>query len=225
MRRHEGHGREGGERHVAARRPDRLGAEVALAARIGNRAYGRLLRARAAGTVLARQSAEESSETGPCRVDVRATSTPIGFSHLFLVYTNENGNEYGYRAGPSLPGGFGDIEGDYGSYGPETFPDYDVTAPSVTALTGSAACGKGDELSTELRAITDAHIPYRYFGPNSNTVVSHLLATCDLPRVTPIEDPIGWDADLFERNGGGGGEEGSGPGSEGGGGEGGAPGG
>jgi hypothetical protein len=176
---------------------------------------------------MARQSASEAaSDTSSCRVEVRATSTPVGFSHLFIVYTNEHGNEYGYRAGPSLPGGFGDIEGDYGSYAPETFPDYDAAAPSVTALTGSAACGKGDELSTELLAITDAHIPYRYFGPNSNTVVSHLLTECGIPRITPIEEPIGWDAELYRSNTNEGGQEGAGPGSEpSGGGEGGAPGG
>ena len=46
------------------------------------------------------------------------------------------------------------------------------------------------------------------------------------PALTPIEaSRFGWDADLFERNGGGGGKEGSGPGSEGGGRRGGAPGG
>ena len=72
---------------------------------------------------------EDSSDTSSCRGDVRATSTPIGFSHLFLVYTNEHGNQYGYRAGPSLPAGFGDIERDYGSYAPDTFPDYDSRLP------------------------------------------------------------------------------------------------
>lgn len=130
--------------------------------------------------------------------------------HLFIVYKNEHGNEYGYRAGPSLPGGFGD----YGAHARETFPDYDPGAPSVTALTGAAACGKGDALSDELLRVTDAHIPYRYFGPNSNTVVSHLLTRCGIPRVTPIVDPIGWDDELFARNDGTGGAEGAGPGTD-----------
>ncbi len=134
--------------------------------------------------MLARQpTTEDSSDTSSCRVDVRATSTPIGFSHLFLVYTNEHGNQYGYRAGPSLPAGFGDIE---------------------------------------LLAITDAHIPYRYFGPNRNTVVGHLLTECGIPRITPTEDPIGWDAQLYHSNTNEGGQEGAGAGGEGGGGEGGA---
>jgi hypothetical protein len=74
--------------------------------------------------------------------------------------------------------------------------------------------GKGDHLADELIRVGDAKIKYEWYGPNSNTVVSHLLTTCGIPRVTPVSSPVGWDAQLFpptdeERQQGRGGAEGS----------------
>jgi hypothetical protein len=198
-----------------------------LASAMGNQRFAALARARRA-SVLAR---EEESYPGPdvlvdperCAVDVCAIDTPGGAKHLFIVYTNEKGVQYGYRAGPD--GGVGSgplrtgpflayIEIDHGIYTAETFQDYDPQAVSVRALSGSAAMGKGDHLADELIRIGADKIKYEWYGPNSNTVVSHLLTTCGIPRVTPVPSPVGWDARLYpptdeERQQGRGGAEGS----------------
>lgn len=197
------------------------------ASAIGNRRFAALAQARRP-SVLAR---EEEAYPGPdalidperCAVDVCAIDTPAGAKHLFIVYTNEKGVRYGYRAGPD--GGVGSgplrsgaflayIEIDYGTYSAETFQDYDPQALSVRALSGSAAMGKGDHLADELVRIGEAKVKYEWYGPNSNTVISHLLTTCGIPRVTPVASPVGWDAKLFpptdeERRQGAGGAEGS----------------
>ena len=69
--------------------------------------------------------------------------------HLFIVYTNEKGVQYGFRAGPDLPGGIlSYIEGNYGTYTAETFQDFDPQAVTVRALSGNAAQGKGSLLWT-----------------------------------------------------------------------------
>jgi len=189
-----------------ARPPAPLGDMRALASAMGNQQFARMI---------AREPAAEDPER--CAIDVCAVPTPLGAMHLFIVYTNEKGVQYGFRAGPDLPGGIlSYIEGSYGTYTAETFQDFDPQALTVRALSGNAAQGKGSLLSDELILVTDAKVKYEWFGPNSNTVVSHLLTTCGIPRVTPVSAPVGWDAKLFgptdeERQNGRGGAEGSGP--------------
>jgi hypothetical protein len=78
-------------------------------AAMGNQRFATLAQAQRA-SVLAR---EEDGYPGPdalidperCAVDVCAIDTPAGAKHLFIVYTNEKGVQYGYRAGPD--GGVG----------------------------------------------------------------------------------------------------------------------
>ena len=199
---------------VPERAPSPRGALTAtrggrdLASTIGNRAFGRLLARQWAKDV------DDPSEVATCRVDVRATSTPIGGTHLYIVHRNERGNEFGYRAGPSGRGGTGYIEGDFGRYAADTFPDYDPGSPSVTVAERADACGIGDAFADELLAITAARIPYSIAGPNSNTVISHLLERGGLPRLTPVADPIGWDDELYPSHRGEGGAEGAGPARE-----------
>ncbi|HEY6886989.1 MAG TPA: hypothetical protein VI300_04390, partial [Solirubrobacter sp.] len=171
---------------------------------MGNQRFAAIAQERRAST-LAREAAEYPGpdlliDPERCAVDVCAVDTPGGAKHLFIVYTNEKGAQYGYRAGPDMGGLFSLIETHYGAYTADTFQDYDPNALTIRAMSGSAAQGKGDALANELLHVQDAQIHYQLWGPNSNTVVSHLLVTCGIPRVTPVPSPVGWDAQLFDES-------------------------
>lgn len=144
-----------------------------------------------------------SPGTGPsCRIDVRAThiggilsGAPIW--HLFIVYADSTGTEFYYRGGPGGscpgvdPGSYGTIITNNGPYVPGTV-DWDPSAPSVTVMSGPAACGKDTCFASELRRIDGTCTPYAPTGPNSNTVASTLLSNCSVPRNKPVMIAPGW---------------------------------
>jgi hypothetical protein len=127
-----------------------------------------------------------------CRVDVRAThiggflsGAPVW--HLYIVHTDDVGNQTGWRGGPSGggSGGFGSIIGTTGAYAPG-FVDWDPAAPSVTVGSGAGVCGSTTCFDTELRRIDATATPYDPTGPNSNTWVKTLLTNCSLTVDKPV---------------------------------------
>ena len=149
------------------------------------------------------ENAAPSTGTGAaCKVDVRATHiggilSGLPIWHLFIVYTDSTGTEFYYRGGPGgsctgvSTGGYGTIIGTHGRYVAGTV-DWDPSAPSVTVLSGSGACGKDSCFASELSRIDGTCTPYAPTGPNSNTVVSTLLSNCSVPRSKPVAIAPGW---------------------------------
>ena len=129
-----------------------------------------------------------------CKIEVRAHPVPqfpLAY-HLFIIYTDPQGKEFYFRGGPSKKSPVV-IVTDSGKYKPKT-DDWYPGAPTVTALSGWEAFNKDQCFVEELNRITSLKIPYGILGPNSNTVVSTLLDTCDVPRVKPDVDTPGWDS-------------------------------
>lgn len=137
-----------------------------------------------------------------CKVDVRATHiggilSGLPIWHLFIVYTDSTGTEFYYRGGPGgscsgvSTGGYGTIIGTHGRYVAGTV-DWDPSAPSVTVLSGTSACGKDSCFASELSRIDGTCTPYAPTGPNSNTVASTLLSNCSVPRSKPVTIAPGW---------------------------------
>lgn len=140
-----------------------------------------------------------------CQIDVRAThiggllsAAPV--YHLFIVHIDNTGpkpySRY-FRGGPGgscpgVTGQHGTIVTDVGPYIPGTV-DWDPSAPSVTVLTGPAACAKLSCLKSELGRIDSTCTPYKPTGPNSNTVASTMLSNCGIPRSKPVRITPGWD--------------------------------
>jgi len=144
-----------------------------------------------------RESNIPDISSGDCdysRIDVRATSAgPFTSAHLFIVFTEKNGQETIFRGGPRdnpLLGG-GKIRVDWGNYEPpsgtgyEAGLDWDINAASVTLLKGPAAFGKDNCFGNQGSRINGAMIDYELLGPNSNTVVKTLLAKCGVPVGKP----------------------------------------
>ena len=141
-----------------------------------------------------------------CAIDVRAThiggalhAAPIW--HLFIIHTdNTHLKPYSryFRGGPGGPcrrpdtGSRGSIIMDVGPYVAGTV-DWDPEAPSVTVMSGVAACSKLDCFKSELSRIDATCTSYSPAGPNSNTVVSTILSKCGLPRRKPVSFAPGWD--------------------------------
>jgi len=138
-------------------------------------------------------------------IDVRATH--IGGSgivgallsrmpiwHLFIVTTNEAGQQRFYRGGPGGPGKgpYGTIKSTHGPYVPGTV-DWNPSAPSKTVSKGNDAKNKDSVLTSELQRIDGLGVNYEPLGPNSNTVASTLLRKCDIPRLKPVWLAPGWN--------------------------------
>lgn len=137
---------------------------------------------------------------GSCRIDVRATkigaTRPLGIYHLFIIYVDGAGTEWYFRGGPgnhcgTHPAPYHGILCNHGRYLPGTV-DWDPSAPSVTVMSGSGACGKDSCLASEESRINAACVGYRPLGPNSNTVVSTMLSNCGIPRRKPVWIAPGW---------------------------------
>jgi hypothetical protein len=136
-----------------------------------------------------------------CRIDVRAThiggilsGAPIW--HLFVIYADSSGVEHYFRGGPggACPGvtdGYGTIKTTTGVYAPGTV-DWDPSAPSVTVMSGSAACGKDACLAAKLSRIDGTCTPYAPTGPNSNTTAKTILLNCGVPLAQPVTIAPGW---------------------------------
>jgi len=129
-------------------------------------------------------------------IDVRAgtISLPaLAVSHLYLVYTNRNGDSYAFRGGPdSQGGGYGHIQTTCARYD-ANFIDYDPSAPSVRVYSGPDACGKAACFAATLAMIAATNTPYVPTGPNSNSVVAQMLRGCGLPLRMPLVTAPGFN--------------------------------
>ena len=128
-------------------------------------------------------------------IDVRATyastekAPEFLKSHLFIVYTDEDGGEFIYRGGPeklSLIPFPGVIETrTREDYQPGTI-DWDTKAPSVTVLQGNEVTPDIIRcLDSVSQQIENEKINYDLLGPNSNSVVFTLLQDCVIPIKKP----------------------------------------
>jgi hypothetical protein len=133
------------------------------------------------------------------KVDIRATHVGQGgvisslpIYHLFIVYTDSQGNQFYFRGGPGGPGAppYGTIIGAVGPYVTGTV-DFDPNAPSKTLATG-VSDSVMNCFHNELVRITNEHVPYQPTGPNSNTVAHTLLDHCGIPADKPVLIAPGW---------------------------------
>jgi hypothetical protein len=131
--------------------------------------------------------------SGDCdysRIDVRAKSAgKVSSAHLFIIYTDKNGEESLFRGGPTGDplaglGWGGKIWVDREPYRPGGI-DWDLNSVSITILKGPVVHGKDGCLSLESNRINGALNDYFLTGPNSNTVVKTLLQNCNLPVIKP----------------------------------------
>jgi hypothetical protein len=160
---------------------------------------------------------EGSLDTAPGpRLDVRSTyigSRPLGIgmrSHLFLVYTSEDGAQRVLRGGPgapvrSLPYGY--ARADVSTYHPDHV-DWDPSAPSVTVAEGNEAKSKLSALLDATRMINAKKVPYDairfqtggatgiFGGDNCNTIAWTLLDKSGLPKRKPSGLHPGWGHEL-----------------------------
>ena len=153
---------------------------------------------------------------GGCHIDVRAKPVPVfgvlGAKHLFIIYTDATGTPYVYRGGPTgrgddAPGVFGYIQTYHDLWTAANNVDWYQNGEVVTIDSGPRACGVNMCLADTLTRIQNAQIPYKLFGPNSNTVVRTMLSDCDLPQTKPQNasgNPVnapGWDTTMPGWNG------------------------
>lgn len=133
-------------------------------------------------------------------IDVRATTISLealAVSHLFIVFTDHAGHATVFRGGPghAPAGGYGNIQTTCGPYD-ETSRDWDPSAPSVRVYEGPEACHKAQCFHDQLDFIGNADVPYAPTGPNSNSVVAHLLRSCGLPVRKPTVTAPGFNMDF-----------------------------
>ncbi|SCX90671.1 eCIS core domain-containing protein [Desulfoluna spongiiphila] len=153
--------------------------------------------------LLQRSCADNFAGSTPqtCRgsIDVRAgeISMPnISFFHLYVVFTDANGDAWALRGGPGGGGtGYGNIATICGAYQPG-FIDYDTRSPSVTAYQGDQACTKARTMKGHARQINGWNIPYAPDGPNCNSVVASMLRSAGLPLRKPNVAAPGFDTVL-----------------------------
>jgi len=134
-------------------------------------------------------------------IDVRATTISLealAVSHLFIVFTDHDGNATVFRGGPghAPAGGYGHIQTTCGPYAEGVARDWDPSAPSVRVYEGPEACHKAQCFREQLEFIANADIPYAPTGPNSNSVVTHLLRHCGLPVRKPSVTAPGFNMDF-----------------------------
>jgi hypothetical protein len=147
------------------------------------------------------------------QVEVRGTTAGTGnpvSGHLFIIYTEQNGDELVYRAGPGGPtksknpfewkaGSIKAVRGERYDLGllralenrePQ---DWDPSATTVTVLKGQDANDKGKCFDDIVDRINAAQVDYEAEGPNSNTVVTTLLKLCGVPLIKPAGMFVGWN--------------------------------
>ena len=121
--------------------------------------------------------------------------TPV--YHLFIVYTDENGKQWIYRAGPQFGKGppFGVLTPCTASYEKGNLcGDWDPKAPSVSVLQGEKAKDISKCLSIQSDLIHANEVGYDPFGPNSNGYVYTLLEKCGIPPQKPVNNAPGWES-------------------------------
>ncbi len=94
-----------------------------------------------------------------------------------------------------MNGGFYDSS-DFGGH----TVDWDLTASSLTVLSGDSACGKDACFTSEGRRIEGLAVPYSGLtGPNSNTVARTLLHNCGVPEEAPGPVTPGWGSSYLKQ--------------------------
>jgi len=166
----------------------------------------------AAGAASLHDASARRSATGTtCRVDVRSKPVAGVAKHLFVIYSTGRRELY-FRGGPSDDGGGSDSNSRTGSSGSKQHAesshgsivtnhgvyksgtvDYAPRAPSVTVLTGVAACGLDRCFAREAARINGLRIPYKILGPNSNSAARTFLAKCGVPARKPAGVAPGWN--------------------------------
>lgn len=129
-----------------------------------------------------------SEEDGGGVIDVYAgiISMPaLAVSHLYIVYTSTGGRRFAFRGGPdNQGGGYGHIMSMCAPY-VAGFTDFNPDNPSVRVYSGPDARQKARCMHGKLADLAGRDVPYEPFGPNSNSVVAHLLRECGLPLRSP----------------------------------------
>jgi len=118
-----------------------------------------------------------------------AISPITGYKHLFVLYTNDLGQQFYIRGGPNnLFLDYIDVQ--YGAYTPSS-PDWIEPGemfnfPSVVVAEGTDLSGLYDEMVVVSEEIDAARIPYRGYETNSNSVVFEVVDRVGLePRLPP----------------------------------------
>jgi RHS repeat-associated protein len=159
------------------------------------------------GTQSQNPTPQPTPTQGPsCNIDVRALPysavNPDQLSyatHLFIIFTNENGQEFLYRGGPTRffllpnPGVIRTYGGPYN----DTNLDQSPNAPRISVLSGQSACSKQACLASETIRIASLQRRYNVWGPNSNSVVWTMLEKCNIPTLKPANTITpGWGMTL-----------------------------
>lgn len=159
-------------------------------------------------------SAEARSATGVRpRIDVRATSYgnkhyKLQFAyHVFIIYTDTNGQEYLIRGGPGVPqpgAPHGYVTGSFVAYSPE-HPDWDPGAQSTTVMEGPQAAARLDAMIEAALSLEKAQVPYSAgermgeIAENCNTAAWTILKRAGVPTRAPGHGQAGWGHVLGEK--------------------------
>lgn len=140
------------------------------------------------------------------RIDVRATSFgnkrfKLQFAfHVFIIYTDTNGQEYLIRGGPgdAQPGApHGYVTGNFEQYHPE-HPDWDPSAQSITVMQGPQAAARLDAMIETALSLEKAQVPYSAgegigeIAENCNTAAWTILTRAGVPTRAPGHGQVGW---------------------------------
>lgn len=151
-------------------------------------------------------------------IEVRYSENPLGWNHMYLVYTDSSGNQFGARGGPSLDGPYstyvdgaiaqtgysilgdittvhGDFDGDFLDY-----PEPGEIDATETIVSGADLSSEWNNIVNAMDQINAEHHEYRPLDQNSNTAVVEALRRAGLPE--PQQDDVsehispGADGDL-----------------------------
>jgi hypothetical protein len=130
---------------------------------------------------------------------------PLVGDHAFILFTDQEGNEYEYRGGPNRIECYerdpnrdvSDLATDpnyicvqTNRFTRETAVDWEAghTAPRTVLMAGNDACSKRDCLNSAIQEINRLRIIYNNLPPvtNSNSVVRTLLHRCNIPVMEPL---------------------------------------
>jgi RHS repeat-associated protein len=153
---------------------------------------------------------------GLCRVEFAFQKGPFGNHHTVIIVTDPSGGENYHRGGPARPGpsgssprsanrssgstsassgsnGFGPIETESGAYRPGTI-DWGSAAAEQVLINNNDSCECINRcLEKAMKVIEQANIPYKPFGPNSNSAAYTAAAACGLPTPPPPVSVPGYD--------------------------------
>ena len=147
--------------------------------------------------------------------EIRIEAKPVvggatGSGHLYLVYRDDQNNEFVTRAGPSrnfigntLPS-VTDITVEVNvpieqsrDTRPNTMESLSIHGSRVLDLKGRSAEDVWAEINAEAARIGRAQVDYDILGPNSNTFVIHVLDFADIDAVNQLPNAKGIGGSLF----------------------------